>query len=145
MVFKWLLIGHLIGAAIWIGGHLLLCVRYLPEAIRLKNPEIITQFEKKYEIIGLPALVVQVITGIWMAVAYYNVTLLSFATAMESAVSIKLILLFITVLLAMHVRFFVFPKLTAKNLWFLAWHIIAVTCIGLLLLYFGISIRFGGL
>ena len=55
-MFKWLLILHVLGASIWIGGHLILCLRYLPEALRKRNPEIIKAFEKKYEIVGLPSL-----------------------------------------------------------------------------------------
>ncbi|PKP16867.1 MAG: copper resistance protein CopD [Bacteroidetes bacterium HGW-Bacteroidetes-23] len=144
MLFKWLIVFHVLGAAIWIGGHLILCIRYLPESLKNKDPDIIRAFEKKYEIIGLPSLLVQIVTGIWIALTYYNVHLFGFANPVEQAVSIKLILLLITLLLAVHVRFFVFPKLTAENLWGLALHIIAVTLIAVLMLYFGVTVRFGG-
>ena len=144
-MFKWLIIFHVLGATIWIGGHLLLCVRYLPEALRTKNPEIIKAFEKKYEIIGLPSLIIQVITGVWIAISYYHARLFGFANPVEQAVSTKLILLLLTVLLAIHVRFFIFPKIKGSNLWWLALHIIAVTLIGICMLYLGVSIRFGGI
>lgn len=77
-MFKWLIIAHVLGAAIWIGGHLLLCLRYLLEALKKKDPEIIKVFEKKYEIIGMPSLLVQVITGVWMAFSVYRISTLGF-------------------------------------------------------------------
>jgi len=143
-MFKWLIIIHVLGATIWVGGHLLLAVRYLPEALRDKNLELIKAFEKKFEIIGFPALIIQVITGVWMAIAYYQVNFIDYSSAIAQAVGTKLILLLTTILLAINVRFFVFPKLTPQNLWWLGLHIIAVTLIGICMLYLGVSIRFGG-
>lgn len=136
---------HVLGAVIWIGGHLILCLRYLPESLKTKNPEIIRAFEKRYEIIGFPSLLLQVITGIWMALSYYNVTLFSFSNSLQTAVSLKLILLALIIFIAVRVRIFVFPKLTENNIWGLAWHIIAVTVISIAWLYLGVSIRFGGI
>lgn len=144
-MLKWLIIFHVLGATIWVGGHLLLCVRYLPEALKNKDPEIIKAFEKRYEIIGLPSLLIQVITGIWMAISVYHVNLFGFSNPIETAVSIKLILLLIIVLLAIDVRLFIFPRVTKDNLWLLASHIIAVTIISVLFLYYGVTIRLGGI
>lgn len=143
-MFKWLIITHVLGATIWVGGHLLLAVRYLPEALRDKNLELIKAYEKKFEIIGFPALIIQVITGVWMAITFYQVNFIDYSSAIAQAVGTKLILLLATILLAINVRFFVFPKLTPKNLWWLGLHIIAVTLIGICMLYLGVSIRFGG-
>ena len=143
-MFKWLIILHVLGASIWIGGNLLLCLRYLPEALKKKDPEIIKAFEIKYELIGMPSLLVQVITGIWMAISVYHVNLFGFLNLIETAVPVKVILLVVIVLLAVNVRVFIFPRVTPKNLWLLASHIIAVTIISILFLYFGISIRFAG-
>lgn len=42
------LILHLLGACIWIGGHLLLLIRYLPQAINENEPDIVKSFEKKF-------------------------------------------------------------------------------------------------
>lgn len=144
-MIKWLIILHVLGATIWIGGHLLLSLCYLPASLKMKDPLIIAAYEKKYEAIGFPALLIQLITGIWMAVSYYHVPLFSFTTAIEKAITLKLIFLFVTILLAMNVRFFIFPKLRSDNLWLLAAHIIAVTLISIFMLYLGVSIRFGGI
>ncbi len=61
-----LLFLHLIGASIWLGGHLILALKILPPAWRARDPAPIRAFEERYEALGLPALLLQVITGIWL-------------------------------------------------------------------------------
>ena len=62
-----LLIFHLLGASIWVGGHLILAVTILPEVLKKKDVEILLDFERKYEKIGIPALLLMVISGVWMS------------------------------------------------------------------------------
>ena len=61
------LIIHLLSATIWVGGHLLLAICYLPTALKKKDPHIILSFEKKFEVLGMSSLALLIITGIWMA------------------------------------------------------------------------------
>jgi putative copper export protein len=142
-----LLVIHLLAATIWVGGHCILCFRYLPLALQQKNPGIISGFEKRYEIIGLPSLVLLVITGIAMAYRYgiFINTWFSFSHPIEKVVSFKLLLLLVTVLLALHARLFIIPRLRVATLWLLAVHIILVTVIGITMLVLGSFVRFGGL
>jgi putative copper export protein len=147
MMHHFYLIVHLLGASIWVGGHLLLLFRYLPEALKTKNPEVISQFEKKFEPIGLPALLIQIVTGIIMAYNY-NVGFkkwFQFENGIETIISIKLLLLFATLLLAVHARIFIIPKLSSTNLNQLAWHILAINIIAMALLVFGTMVQYGGL
>jgi len=65
-----LLIIHLICAAIWVGGHLFLVIRVLPKAIREKDVVGLKNFKSKYEPLGMPSLILLVVTGIWMAYDY---------------------------------------------------------------------------
>ncbi|MBI2492153.1 MAG: copper transporter, partial [Candidatus Rokubacteria bacterium] len=58
---------HLLGAAVWVGGHLVLSLSVLPRALRTRDPAIIRDFESAFERVGLPALLVQVLTGLWLA------------------------------------------------------------------------------
>ena len=112
------LILHLLGACIWIGGHLLLLIRYLPQAINENEPDIVKSFEKKFEPLGLPALLLQIIIGILLAY-HYNVRIenwFSFSNGIEIVVSIKLMLLLSTLVLAVHARIFIIPKLSSRNL-----------------------------
>jgi len=39
----------------------------LPRALRAKDPSILLDFESGYERIGIPALLLQVVTGVWLA------------------------------------------------------------------------------
>ena len=144
-----LLVIHLLCAAIWIGGHLLLAFAYLPTALKNKDPNIILKFEKKYEPIGLPSLVLLVITGVLMAqqlgVNYEN--WFEFANPIEKVVSWKLTLLAITVLFALSAQFRVIPKLKEhpNKLPEMAFHIISVTTIGVIMLILGSYVRYGGI
>ncbi|UFH34413.1 CopD family protein [Flavobacterium acetivorans] len=143
-----LLIIHLLCAALWVGGHLLLVIAYLPQALKFKDQTIILNYEKKYEAIGMTALILLVISGILMAYKY-NVSIeywFHFDSPIEKVISTKLLLLLLTVAFALSAQFRVLPKLKndPNKLPEMTFHIIAVTIIGVLMLVFGTFIRFGG-
>ncbi len=142
-----LLVIHLLGAAVWVGGHLILSTTILPEALKRRNPEILTNFEEKYEKIGMPALIIMVITGIWMAYQFGQgfSQWFQFSNPLETVISLKLLLLLTTVAFAISARFFVIPKLSSKTLPLMAIHIVAVTILGLAMLVLGSFVRYGGI
>ena len=147
MSHHFLLIFHLLGACIWVGGHLVLSLGILPEVLRKKDPEILLDFERKYEKIGMPALLIMVITGIWMSYQFgvkWN-NWFHFENPLETAISLKLYFLFVTVLFALSANLFVIPKLSAKTLPLMAFHIITVTLLGVGFLLVGTFIRYGGI
>ena len=45
-LYRILIALHLIGAAVWIGGHLVLATTILPRALRNRDPSIILDFEQ---------------------------------------------------------------------------------------------------
>jgi putative copper export protein len=142
-----LLIVHLLAATIWVGGHLILSIRFLPQALKEKDASIIRNFKNKFEPVGLPSLLILLLTGILMAYDY-NVTYtqwFSFEDNIEKVVSLKLLLLFITVALAINAQLFVFPKLSSEKLVPVAIQIIAVTILGVAMLVLGSLVRVGGL
>ena len=67
MTYRVLVALHLLGAAVWVGGHLVLSLSVLPRALRARDPAIIREFESGFERLGIPALLVQVVTGLWLA------------------------------------------------------------------------------
>lgn len=141
-----LLIIHLIAATIWIGGHLTLSIVFLPVALRKKEPLIILNFEKKFEPLGISSLIALIITGIWMAYDF-GITYQSwfyFSGSLEKVVSIKLVLLMLTFVLALYTQIYVIPNLNKYNLNKIAFSIISVTVIGLSMLILGSTIRYGG-
>ena len=141
------LVLHVLGAAVWTGGHLVLTLTVLPRALRARDPKILTEFEEGYERIGIPALVTQVITGLWLAhrmvpnvADWWN---LSTATGIH--ITLKLVLLLCTLGLAAHARLRLIPRLNPDTLPELAWHIVSVTLLAVAFVVVGIGIRTGGL
>ncbi len=140
---KWLILLHVLGATVWVGGHLILSIGFLPKALREKNPQVILDFEKSFEKIGLPALLMQVITGVWMALIYVPFRhWASLDTPHHVYLWTKFGLLTGTLLLAVHARFFILPKLTEQKLPQLAFHIVLVTVLAVFFVITGLSFRF---
>jgi putative copper export protein len=137
---------HIIGGSIWAGGHLVLAITILPKALSARSPEILHSFESRYEKIGIPALLTQIVTGIILAINYSGNLFMNFdfASPLHSYISIKLILLALTIIIAAHARIRLIGKLREENLNFLAAHIITVTILAVLLVFFGVGIRVGG-
>jgi putative copper export protein len=142
-MLKWLILVHVLGAAVWVGGHLVLSIGLLPLALKRKDLTIIKNFEQHFERIGIPALLIQIVSGIWMALLYVPIQeWLSLATVHHRLLWIKLSLLLGTIGLAVHVRFFIFPRLTNERLSMLALHIILVTIVSVAFVVTGLSFRF---
>jgi len=146
-LYRILIAFHLIGAAVWIGGHLVLATTILPRALRNRDPSIILDFENGYERIGLPSLLLQVVTGLLLA--YYWSPEISAWFRLDSNVSIyivtKLGLLTATLGLALNAKFRVIPNINRDNMHMLASHIVLVTVMSIGFLLAGIAIRTGGL
>jgi putative copper export protein len=140
---KWLVLLHVFGATIWAGGHLILSIGFLPKALKEKNIRIILDFEKQYERVGIPALLLQVITGFWMASIYIPFDdWFSLATSHHAYLWIKIVLLLSTIGFAIHARLFIVPNLTVEKLPSLAFHIIVATVLAVSFVITGLSFRF---
>ncbi len=143
-----LLIIHLICAAVWVGGHLYLACCILPGVLRKKDADRLLKFEKSFEPLGMPALALLVITGIWMMTQFgiHFSDWFSFSSSIEQVTSTKLILLLATVLFAISAQVRVIPKLkkSPKKLPEMAVHVICVTLLGIAMLVLGSFIRYGG-
>ena len=137
---------HLAAASVWVGGHLVLAISLLPEAMSKRDPEIIRSFEQIYERIGLPALALQVITGLWMSfrVRPDIASWADWSDPTALTISLKLACLAATIGLAVHARLFIIPRLNAARLPVLGAHIIAITTLALVFVWLGLSFRFGG-
>ncbi len=142
-----ILIIHLLAATIWVGGHLILLLRYVPKAIKTKSLEELSMFRKNFEPVGMPSLFILIVTGIIMAYDY-NVTIekwFLFENAIEKIVSIKLILLFISLTLAFITIKFVLPSIDKLSPYLLYFIIFLVTTIAVTMLVLGSLVRVGGL
>ena len=144
-MFNYLLILHLLGAAIWTGGHLILALVILPKVLSSRNLDALLQFEQQFEKIGMPALAIQIITGLWMAHKILpNVDAwFAFDNDISILIGIKLILLLMTATVAMHARFWVIPRLSADNLNGFAVNIVLVTLLSVTFVVVGTLFRTG--
>lgn len=146
-MYSELLFIHIVAATVWVGGHLVLAIGLLPRALATRDPEIILGFERIYERIGLPAMVVQVVTGLWLAhqVQPGIETWTDWSDPLSLTICVKLACLVATVALAVHARLFIIPRLTAARLPLLAVHIVAVTVFALAFVWLGVAFRQGGI
>lgn len=136
---------HILGACIWAGGHIVLAATVLPRALRERRAALILEFERGYERIGLPALVLQVVTGLWLAYLRLGPVSNWFeANPLAHVVQIKLALLASTVALALHARLRLIPRLCDDTLAPLAAHIVGVTVLAVLFVLAGVFFRVGG-
>ncbi len=138
---------HVLAATIWTGGHIVLFFAILLPALKARNHTRITAFEEQYEKIGVPALLLLVITGLYMA--YQQLpdvgAWFSLATTISRTISLKIALLLFTVALAAHARLKIIPKLSEASLNSLAVHITLVTVTAIIFALTGVLHRFGGI
>ena len=136
---------HVLGATIWTGGHVVLATTVLPRALRAKRASILTDFEQGYERVGMPALAVQIVTGLWLAHRLLGSPANWFSDApLAHIIHIKLLCLAGTAALAIHAKTRVIPRLNDDNLPVMAWHIAGVTVFSILFVLAGASARLGG-
>ena len=142
-----LLVLHVLAATVWTGGHLVLALTVLPRVLRERSVTELLRFESGYERIGIPALLIQVVTGVWLShrllpdVSQW----LSFESPVARLIGIKLLLLAATIGLAIDARLRIIPQLNEDRLTSLAWHIVPVTVISVLFVITGLSLRAGWL
>ena len=144
-MFGIILLFHLLGATVWTGGHLILATVILPRALKHHDVEGIRNFENAYEKIGIPALAVQIASGLWLAHRMLPDVSLWFQwhNPIARLILLKLSLLGLTALLAVDARLRIIPRLGPHNLHSLAWHIVPVTVISVLFVVVGVSFRTG--
>lgn len=142
-----LLVLHILAATIWTGGHIVLSVVVLPKVLKEQSPEALLSFESAYEKIGMPALIIQVITGIMLAHHMVPGVAQWFdpSNPLSHPIMAKLGLLGLTVCFAIDARFRVLPNLSPATLKAMAWHIVPVTIFSILFVVVGVSFRTGWL
>lgn len=145
-MYSYVLLTHVLAATIWTGGHLALASAVLPRALALRDPAILLAFESGFERIGMPALLIQVLTGTWMAHAMRPdvAAWFSLEDPVSRLIVLKLGLLLATVLVALDARLRIIPRLSPETLPALAWRIVLVTALSVGFVIAGVSFR-GGL
>ncbi len=135
---------HVLAATIWAGGHLALVFMYLIPAFKSKSLKEVLAFEDKYEKIGIPALLILVITGLYQS--YKFIPNLSkwfdFSNHYSAHFSAKIIMILMIFSLALDMKQRVLKK-TNINFYDFVIHVFMVTTLSVLLVIVGLSIRLG--
>lgn len=146
-MYQAMLIAHVLGATIWVGGHLVLCLAILPSALHTRDIRLLVAFESLYERVGLPALLIQVLTGFHLAAtaAPDPAMWIGFGNVVNQTITLKLILLTLTLAVGLHARFRLVPTLTPERLPAFAVHVVLITLLAVAFAVVGVSFRTGGL
>ncbi|MFT3685634.1 MAG: CopD family protein [Phycisphaerales bacterium] len=148
MLYQLLVIVHLLGASVWVGGHLVLVLGVLPRALRAGDAGPVAAFERAYGRVGLSAMVAQLVTGIWLADRWLGgwKHVFSEPTPSTHRVFIKLGLVVATLLVGGYAYHKVVPKLASgpEGLRRFAVHAWITTALAIGLVVAGGSIRMGG-
>lgn len=139
------LILHLLAACIWVGGHLYLSVCLLPSIMKNRDVVQLLSFEKSYEWLGMSALLLQIITGLYMALQIlpFGMWFNHAGGVVSSLICIKLTWLFLTAAIALNARFRVIPNISERTLPLMVVHILGITILGIAFLLTGAWFRFG--
>lgn len=142
---RYMLFLHLLGASVWGGGHLVLLLSVLPGALRRRDVQPVRTFEALYERVGIPALLLQIATGIWLAGQWLPFAQWLGDSPIAHLVHAKLVLLGFTAALGVHARLALIPKLDARRLPQLGVHIVLITLTAVAFAWVGTGFRFGAL
>jgi lysylphosphatidylglycerol synthetase-like protein (DUF2156 family) len=141
----YLILLHVLGACVWTGGHLYVALSVLPRAMRERDPALLQATESMIERVAMPALFVQLMTGIEIARRHAGgfIEIIDLADPIDHFVATKLGLLLVTVALAadVHLRRDKFQGVAWLR--FMAWHIVLVTLIAVALVAIGVGFRMG--
>ena len=144
-MYRYVLLLHIVAATVWTGGHLVLALRILPGVLSRRSASMLLDFERRYEPLGLSALVVQVISGAWLASRLVPFSLwLSLGNPTSRMVVMKLTCLAFTIAFALDARLRVLPRLRDDNVRTMVPHITAVTVLSVLFVVAGVGFRTGG-
>ena len=145
-VYKIIIFLHILFASVWCGGYIIFSTVYLPRALKSKNAGIIKSFEESFGRIGITALTLQLITGIYLSFRYIPnfFDWFSFSYYVPVNIFLKLVLILITLFLVHYLKLVIIPKTTNENMGTASFYVYLITVIAIVLVLIGTSFRFGG-
>ncbi|MFA5678841.1 MAG: CopD family protein [Pseudomonas sp.] len=144
-MYKYVLVIHILAATVWTGGHLVLALALLPRILRDRAVADLQAFESAYEKWGMSALVIQIISGLWLAhIRVPNVVdWFSGDSFSVRLIQMKLSLLALTLAVAMDARLRIIPDLSAATLPRMALRIRLITLLAVAFVVVGATFRTG--
>ncbi len=147
MLYKLIVALHILGACIWVGGHLVLMAVVLPRAFARREPGRIIEFEQGYGRLGLAALLVQLSSGLWLALRWTGGVreLVIEPSPLARLILLKLALLGLTLFVGGAAYHSVLPRVARGEMRPFAAFAGLTTLLAIILLVLGVVIRTGGL
>ena len=147
MLYKLLVILHLLGAAVLVGTNLVLMLSVIPKAKKAGDIGIIKGYLAGVGQMGVHALAVQLITGLWLATPQFNGISAAFQMKEVFATHVvaKLVIAIVVTVLIVVMRRRIAPKLSLETLGSFTAMAATITVLGILLVALGVGLRTGGL
>lgn len=146
-IYGTLVVLHLLAACVWLGGHVLLASVLKQGVLDGRNPDTIYRIESLYDRVGVPALVVQLFTGLFLA--YLHVPdvgqWLAFDGPMGRLIGLKLFLQALALGIALDLRVRRFARVGSSGLSSLRWHVALIVLFSAASVFVGASFRIGWL
>lgn len=151
----WWLLLHVLGACVWVGGHLYLAIVVLPKAARHQDAQFLLDFEASFEKLGMSALIAQAISGLVMAHRWmpdwaqiFNHSVENPLRSISILLTVKLTWLLMTILTALSAQLWVLPRLkqnlhSAKLRRIFMGHILTITLLAVAFVVTGVLFRTG--
>lgn len=141
-----LMVLHSLSMVIWLGGHALLLLGWCPEAWRSGDPRLLVDALLRLYRVALPALLVSIVSGLWLAWHWQPETALWFTPDLPASRLIlgKLALLFALLLVHVYVWMRVIPTLTPDRIGRLCLCIALQVLIAATLVGVGTGFRYSG-
>lgn len=147
MLYKILVILHLLGAAVLVGTNLVLLLSVIPKAKKAGDVGVIRGFLAGVGQAGVHGLAVQFVTGLWLASPQFKGISAAFQMkeVFATHVAAKLVLAIAITVLVVVMRRRIAPKLSMETLGSFTAMVSTITVLGVLLVALGVGLRTGGL
>lgn len=147
MLYKLLIIVHILGAAILVGTNLVLMLSVIPKAKKAGDVKVIKDFLAGVGQAGVHALAAQLVTGLWLASPQFKGISVAFSMkdVFLTHVAAKIVIMIILTVLIVILRRRIAPKLSMETLGGFSTMIATITVLGICMVALGVGLRTGGL
>ena len=147
MLYKLLVILHILGAAVLVGTNLVVMLSVIPKAKKANDVGVIRGYLGGVGQMGVHALAVQLITGLWLASPQFKGISAAFQMKEVFATHVvaKVVIMIVITVLIIVLRRKIAPNLTMENLGGFTMTVGLVTLLGIAMVALGVGLRTGGL
>lgn len=147
MMDRLLIFAHLLGSAIWVGGHVVVLFVVVPAAKRARSAEPVVTFERAFGKPAMVALAIQVVSGLLLTRRWIPSIseIFSNPTPSSHLILAKLCLLIASAAFGAHAAHRILPTITFETLPRFVRHAWIVMLLAILLVICGVGVRTGGL